>query len=367
MKPTSEPQSSFDPSRRSFLLSAGMLTLAINFPGNVLGNSVSRQKMGIVVHSYGLRWNSSTKSNAFPGFHNALQLLEHCHQIGAGGIQVGVQNWTNEFAGQLQKRSRELNMFIEGSIGLPRSEKDASSFEKQIEIAKSAGVDIFRTVCLGGRRYESFKSQSEFDSFKEGSLKALKTAGKIAEKHQVKLAIENHKDWRAKELVEIIKWLDNPWAGVTLDFGNNISLLEDPDEVIEILAPYAFSTHIKDMGLKAYEAGFLLSEIPLGQGVVNLEKALALCLQYNPDIKFNLEMITRDPLKIPCLEEEYWKTFGDLPGNELAKTLRLVRDKSFPGSLPIISHLKSEEQLYKEEENILACLAYSKKELKMNR
>ena len=367
MKPTCEPQTSFDPSRRNFLLSAGMLAMAMNFSGTVLGKSVVRQKMGIVVHSYGLRWNSSTESNTFPGFQNALQLLEHCHQIGAGGIQVGVQNWTNESADQIGERSKALNMFVEGSIGLPRSEKETISFEKQIEIAKSAGVDIFRTVCLGGRRYETFKSRSEFESFKEDSLNALKTASKIAEKHQVKLAIENHKDWRARELVEIIQWLDNPWAGVTLDFGNNISLLEDPHEVIEILAPFAFSTHIKDMGIKAYESGFLLSEIPLGQGVVNLEKAVALCIKYNPDIKFNLEMITRDPLKIPCLKEEYWETFEDLPGNELAKTLRLVRDKSYPGALPMISHLNAEDQLSKEEENILTCLDFSRKKLKMNR
>lgn len=367
MNSSHTPQPSFNPSRRNFLLSAGILTFAMNFPVDVLGKSVERGKMGIVVHSYGLRWNSSHESRNFPGFQDALQLLEHCHRIGSGGIQVGVHNWMESFAGQLKKRSNALNMFIEGSIGLPRSEKESGSFEKQIEIAKSAGVDVFRTVCLGGRRYETFKSQSEFDAFKEESLNALKTATKIAEKHQVKLAIENHKDWRAKELVEIVQWLDNPWAGVTLDFGNNISLLEDPDEVIEILAPYAFSTHIKDMGVKTYESGFLLSEIPLGQGVVNLEKAVSLCLKYNPGIRFNLEMITRDPLKIPCLEEGYWKTFGDLPGNELAKTLRMVRDKSFPRPLPIISNLNTEEQLSKEEDNILACLAYSKNNLKMNR
>lgn len=362
-----DPHLTFDPDRRKFLLNAGVLTLAMAMPGTVLGKFLTREKMGIVVHSYGLRWNASVQSPEFPGFQNALQLLEHCHMIGSGGIQVGVQNWTNEFATLLKKRSQELNMYIEGSIGLPRSEKEAAGFENQIEIAKSAGVNIFRTVCLGGRRYETFTSKTEFESFKEESLKGLKRASKIAEKHQVKLAIENHKDWRAKELVEIIHWLDNKWAGVTLDFGNNISLLEDPDEVIEILAPFAFSTHIKDMGLLTYENGFLLSEIPLGQGVVNLEKAVSLCLQHNQEIKFNLEMITRDPLKIPCLEEGYWKTFENLPANELAKTLRLVRDKGFNGKLPIISNLNPEEQLSKEEENILACLEYSKSQLKMKR
>ncbi|WP_291784334.1 sugar phosphate isomerase/epimerase family protein [Cecembia sp.] len=355
----------FDQSRRDFILKAGLFSMAMNFPGEILGKTEAKRKMGIVVHSYGLRWNSTVSSQNFPGFQNALQLLGHCHTLGAGGIQVGVQNWNRDFASQLRQESQALGMFIEGSIGLPRLEKDSATFEKQIEIAKSAGVSIFRTVCLGGRRYETFKSRLEFDRFKEESLNALKIAAKIAEKHQVRLAIENHKDWRAKELVEIIKWIDNKWAGVTLDFGNNISLLEDPDEVIEILAPYAFSTHIKDMGLQAYDYGFLLSEIPLGTGVVDLKKAVEICQKYNPDINFNLEMITRDPLKIPCLDPAYWPTFGELPAKDLARTLSLVRDKSHSGSLPIISHLKPEEQLATEEDNIISCMQYSQNELNL--
>jgi len=354
-----------DQSRRDFILKAGLFTMAMNFPVEILGKTKAKRKMGIVVHSYGLRWNSSVNSTDFPGFQDALQLLDHCHNLGAGGIQVGVQNWSADFALRLQQRSLAHGMFIEGSIGLPRLEKDGATFEKQIETAKSAGVNIFRTVCLGGRRYESFKSRSEFDRFKEESLKALKTATKIAEKYQVRLAIENHKDWRAKELVEILKWLDNESAGITLDFGNNISLLEDPDEVIEILAPYAFSTHIKDMGVQTYDSGFLLSELPLGSGVVALKKAVETCLKYNPEINFNLEMITRDPLKIPCLESAYWLTFEELPGKDLANTLRLVRDRSYTGSLPLISHLSPEEQLAKEEANIISCMQYSQKELNL--
>nr|WP_290938706.1 hypothetical protein [Haliscomenobacter sp.] len=85
--------------------------------------------------------------------------------------------------------------------------------------------------------------------------------------------------------------------------------MEDPMEVITTLAPYAFSTHVKDMGLGEYEQGFLLSEVPLGSGVVDLSAAVALCKKMNPGITFNLEMITRDPLEIPCFSEGYWPTF----------------------------------------------------------
>ena len=52
-------------------------------------------------------------------------------------------------------------------------------------------------------------------------------------------------------------------GGGCVDTGNNISLLDDPMELIEGLAPYAISTHIKDMGVEPWKDGFLLSELPL--------------------------------------------------------------------------------------------------------
>ena len=46
---------------------------------------------------------------------------------------------------------------------------------------------------------------------------------------------------------------------------------------------------------------------------------------------FNLEMITRDPLKIPVFTPKYWATFDDsvspLPGRDLAKTLALRQEE----------------------------------------
>ncbi len=50
-------------------------------------------------------------------------------------------------------------------------------------------------------------------------------------------------------------------------------------------------------------------------------------------------MITRDPLKVPCLTEGYWVTFPDLPGRHLAHILSLVRDHPPSHPLPRISPL----------------------------
>src|SRR5205807_834519 len=85
----------------------------------------------------------------------------------------------------------------------------------------------------------------------------------------------NHKDWRAEELITLLKRAGGDHLGICLDVGNSISLLEDPMEVVETLAPRAFTTHFKDMAVEEYRDGFSLSEVPLGQGLIDLPRVRA--------------------------------------------------------------------------------------------
>lgn len=349
--------------RRSFLQTASLGLLAFSQPLSFLSAMSKDTAMGVIVHSYSIRWNAKTESKNYPAFVNAIQLLEHCHRIGAGGIQVTLNNWTQDFAKKVRDSREKLGLFLEGSISLPKTKEDITNFEKEVLAAKEAGAEVLRTVCLNGRRYETFHSADEFANFKKQSIQSLQWAEPIVKKHRMKLAVENHKDWKSFELVEIIKNLSSPWVGVTLDFGNNISLLEEPMEVIKALAPYVFSTHVKDVGLSEYEGGFLMSEVPLGTGIIDLPAALTLCKKMNPNIHFNLEMITRDPLQIPCFNDSYWATFAQTPATDLAKTIQMVRAKKFPGTLPKVKDLNFEEKLAAEEKNVQECLAYSKNSL----
>lgn len=349
------------PGRRAFLHKAAVGAAALTLPG--LPHFSIETAMGIVVHSYGFRWNSKVESSQYPAFHNALDLLNHSQQIGAGGIQVVVKDWTSEFAKELRKQADKYGMYIEGSIALPKGSADSQRFERELMIAREAGIVVQRTVCSSGRRYENYHSQEAFTQLQKDALASLRLAEPILRKHKIKLGIENHKDWRADELVAMLHQLKSEWIGVTLDFGNSIALLEDPMEVITTLAPYSFSTHVKDMGVEEYPDGFLLSEVAMGKGVIDLPKIFSICKKHNPSISFNLEMITRDPLEIPCLKDGYWETFNGVKGIALAKTLRMVRQHKYAIALPRISHLSGEERLAAEEQNILACMAYSKQSL----
>src|SRR4029079_12572657 len=94
-------------------------------------------------------------------------------------------------------------------------------------------------------------------------------------------------------------------------------------ETLRPLLPYTGACHIKDMAVQPYEEGFLLSEVPLGEGFLDIKGMAAILQRKNPNIPLDLEMITRDPLKIPIYTQKYWATFDDtyspLPGRDVAR------------------------------------------------
>ncbi|MEB2775995.1 TIM barrel protein [Algoriphagus sp. D3-2-R+10] len=349
--------------RRSFLKTASLGAMAMSFPLPTFPKNLLGIPMGIVIHSYGARWHSKEGSQKYPGFADAIDLMEHCKEIGAGGVQTVVNGWATDFAKKVRDQREKLDLYLEGSIGLPKTEDDVARFETEVLAAKEAGASVLRTACLSGRRYVNFQTLEEFKTFKQNALKSIELAEPIVRKHKMKLAVENHKDWSAKELEYIIRQLGSEWVGVTLDFGNNISFLENPMEVIETLAPYAFSTHVKDMGVSYYEDGFLLSEVPLGEGIVDLKAGIEMCKKSNPEINFSLEMITRDPLQIPCMKESYWETFEHLSGLDVYRMERFIAENIFKGNLPTVKGLSAEQQLAFEEQNVLDCLKYSQSTL----
>lgn len=342
--------------RREFIQRTAAGVAALALPSWTIAGKET--KMGIVVHSYAFRWNSKIPSQKYPGFGTAIDLLQHTADIGGAGIQVMVNGWDTDFAKKVRDLREKLGLYLEGSIGMPSKAEDVPSFEQTVINAKEAGATILRTVTSVGRRYEAYHSAAEVEDFKKKALESIRWVEPILKKHKVKLAVENHKDWTAPELAAAMKSLSSEHVGVTLDFGNSIALTEQPMDVISTLVPYVVSTHVKDMAVEEYQDGFLLSEVPLGKGIVDLDKAFALCVKQNPQVKFSLEMITRDPLKVPNLTEEYKAV---VPAKQIDIAKLKKKQTMDP---PYVSQLDDEQKLAVEEKNILECIDYSKKKLK---
>ena len=220
-----------------------------------------------------------------------------------------------------------------------------------------------RSACLSGRRYESFTSLDAWKRFVADSHQRVALAVPVVEKYRMPLGLENHKDWTADEMVALIERHSSEFLGVCLDTGNNIALLDDPMDVISKLAPFAVTTHFKNMAMKEYPDGFLLSEVPLSQGILDLAQVVRTIRRARSRVRFNLEMITRDPLKVPCLTDRYWVTFPERNGEYLARTLRLVRDHPPVKPLPHVSGLDEAARRQQEEDNVKQCLDYARQTL----
>jgi sugar phosphate isomerase/epimerase len=314
--------------------------------------------MGVLLYSYGIR----SREEKGKGFADPVAFAAFCRERGAAGVQVPLGNRDEAAAGKLRDDCAKLGVYLEGIVRPPFEEKEIGRFEAELGTAKACGADVVRTVVSPGRRYEVFAKLEEYKRFVERAEKSIKLAEPIARKHKVKLAVENHKDYRVDELVPLMRKYESEYIGVCLDTGNNIALLDEPLATAGALAKWTVTVHLKDMGVEESKDGFLLSEVPLGSGLLDLKAIVATVRKANPKARFNLEMITRDPLSIPCLAEKYWATLEKVPGRDLGRMLAWVRAGAKKEPLPRITKLPVTEQLKAEERHVRESFDYAVKE-----
>jgi sugar phosphate isomerase/epimerase len=350
--------------RRTFLQTS---SFAVSLAAGALPAAAQENanRLGIGSSSYGIRFGHERRNRPAQPLSDPLHFLEYCRSIGAGGIQTGLGTLDSSAQRKLRHTAERHGMFVEASLRLPGEKSGLSDFKEAVRIAKNAGAGVIRSVMLSGRRYETFDSFKDFEAFAERSWTSLTLAEPILRNNRMYLALENHKDWRISDMLALLKRMSSEFVGVCVDTGNNIALLDDPLALVQAFAPYAKSVHLKDMGVEEYDEGFLLSEVPLGEGYLDMPRIVNILRAAHPGLRFSLEMITRDPLKIPCLTEGYWATFPELPGADLARTLVAVQKNKSARPLPRVSHLSIEERLKIEDDNVRKCLAYARDHLNL--
>jgi sugar phosphate isomerase/epimerase len=101
----------------------------------------------------------------------------------------------------------------------------------------------------------------------------LGEAARAAGDAGVVLAIENHADLRAVELVELLERVGDPVLGICLDTANALRVGDDPVDAARVLSPWVRMLHLKDCEAPDGSVTGPRS-LPYGQGVVPLEAVL---------------------------------------------------------------------------------------------
>ncbi|MBS1854914.1 MAG: sugar phosphate isomerase/epimerase [Acidobacteria bacterium] len=306
------------------------------------------------------------RTRAARGRGETFDVVEHCHELGLGVVETRLSSTEPAAIGALRRRIEDWGMRLILDVGYPRDEAGVAEFEARVKAAKECGA-VSLHAAMTGRRYEDLDSLDAFKRDFARCRNSIALAEPVLRRHRIRLGIENHKGWRSAEQAAWLRSVGSEWLGVHFDFGNNISLCEDPAETLRNLLPFAVACHLKDMAVAPYEDGFLLSEVALGEGVLDLPAMVAALRAHDPRIPLDLEIITRDPLKIPVFTDKYWATFDDsfspLPGRDLARTLVLVRKRGWTKPLPHLAGLTPAQQLAEEDAGIGRSLEYARKHL----
>jgi sugar phosphate isomerase/epimerase len=326
-------------------------------------------------NSYGIAWTSFPirirQARAAAGNQGhplpAEKFIELCQSLGGSGCQMDIAQLASTEPAYLKRVRSQLEakeMFLELGVSA-RTLENADVFAGIASTANQLGVTRLRVACLSGRRYETFHEMAKWKEFLDHWKQTFKQAEPMLKQHKLLVGVENHKDWLADEFVEILKSVGSPYLGACVDFGNNLALLEDSVEVAKKLAPFVVTTHLKDMAVKPYSDGFELSEVALGDGITPLAEIADILRKSRSDVHFCLEMITRDPLKVPYKTDHYWITYDRRDEARIKKFEDTVLRKASAKPLPQITGLSAEQALAVEDENLRRSGNYAKQTLKL--
>ncbi len=179
--------------------------------------------------------------------------------------------------GRLADRVAELGMEPVWAWGHPdglRSGTDESAAEdllRHIGIARRVGATVMR-ICAGSRRTRP----ADWAQHKAKLVPMLRPLADAAARQGVVLAVENHIDLLADEMVEIMQAVDSPGLGVCLDTANNLRMFEEPVAVAAKLAPYTRATHVKNITTQRGDPRSFAfwPSVPLDAGLVDIVAVL---------------------------------------------------------------------------------------------
>lgn len=271
---------------------------------------------------------------------DGIQTLDYAAKIGLDTVQFSelpniapqMEKATDEgFLRQVRAHGERLGIHLEmGTWAVcpttrafrPQRGSPAEQLRTAIRAASIVGATVVRCV-VGGRvdRAENGPIERHIDAM----IAVCRSVRDEALRAGLKIAIENHQDLRAREMRYLVEQAGPDYAGVCLDTGNPVVLMEDPLETVEILAPYAVSSHFRDSAVWRHPRGAAFQWVPMGDGNVGIDNVVREFVRRCPNVSVNLEIITgRPPVVLSFLEPDFWQPFQKVPAKDFARFVALA-------------------------------------------
>lgn len=279
----------------------------------------------------------------------AIELLDYTASLKLDAIQISslaeYESLEPAHLAKVKAHAAKLGIQIDAGTGCicpttkswnPKQGDPAEYLKTGIRVAHAVGSRSLRCF-VGSPLDRAMVPETPIEMHQESTLKVLRAARSLAMELGVKVAIENHGEFSARELRTLITAAGKEYVGACLDTGNPVSVCEDPMLTLEILGPFALTTHIRDSVVFEHPRGAAWQWVALGEGSISWKPFLERFREICPDTAMQLETITgRAPSVQPYFEPGFWKNYPSLPAADFARFARLAKNgHPFMGNMVI--------------------------------
>lgn len=242
--------------------------------------------MKLGIHTYTLHLNGLGQNWGFVGDYREQamtleDLMDKAVEWGLDGIHLTAVDLVSkdpERLAAVKKNAEEHGLYLEYNCSL-NEEFDTrlnETVESAVKVAEAIGADLVKLSLDIRRPKPLYGSCFHPDVMRQlcDVVDQIKAAIPEYERTGIKLAVENHTETFADEIVWVIEQVNHPLVGACVDTINSVSVLEDPKYATERLAPYAFNCHFCDNELVRDQHGAHFIGVAIGKGDIDNKKTL---------------------------------------------------------------------------------------------
>jgi len=193
---------------------------------------------------------------------------------------------------------------------------------RMIDVAVALRSPLIR--CVVGNSLDR-RTPGGIDRHIEGALDALRRVRSRVMDAGLKLAVENHSgDMQSRELKTLIEEAGTDFVGACIDSGNAAWGLEDPHDVLDRLAPYVLTSHMRDSAIWISPEGINVEWTRMGGGTVDIARYVRTFLEKCPGRPVSLEVITNRQRAFDVRDRGFWDAYPKMLATDFARFLVLA-------------------------------------------
>ena len=260
------------------------------------------RKMRLGMHSYtlhlwGLGQNWGIHAAPYPKAITLMELMDKAVEWGLDGLHItgaDLETKDDKHLAEVAAAAKAHGLYLEYNCSI-NEEFDTrlnETFESAVTVGSKLNaelvkfsLDIRRERPLYGSCFQSAVMRQLAD-IHDKIMKALPTI----EKYNIPVALENHTETYADEVLWLVKSVNHPLVGVCSDTVNSFGVLEGPEAAVEKLAPYATCIHFCDHKLDRDQYGARFHGVAIGDGDIDVQKVLDLTRAKSPTDKITFEI-----------------------------------------------------------------------------